>query len=106
MPTSKRNVIAGLYDSFAYEALTVAGTAVGFTTATLEDADGNAQKIFATLETAQIRYTLDGTTPTSTVGHLLEVGDTLQITGSDDIVAFRAIRTGGTSASLKVTYSR
>lgn len=63
-------------------------------------------EVFCTLETAQIRYTLDGTAPTTTVGHLLEIGDTLTIQGRDNIVNFRAIRTGGTSGTLMITFFR
>ena len=63
-------------------------------------------EVFCTLETAQIRYTLDGTAPTTTVGHLLEIGDTLTIQGRDNIVRFRAIRTGSTSGTIMATFFR
>ena len=106
MATGKKNVIAGLYDSFAYEKITVADTAIALTAATYTPVGADkAQKAYITVETAQIRYRLEGT-PTTAEGHLLEIGDILQITGSDDIAGFKAIRTGATSASIKVTYSR
>ncbi len=55
-----------------------------------------------TLETAQIRYTLDGTTPTTSVGHLLDPGQALTLTHGD-IQGFKAIRVGSTSGILMIT---
>ncbi len=61
-----------------------------------------ANKTYMTLETAQIRWTVDGTAPTTSVGHLLEYGQSLTLTG-EDIVNFKAIKTGATSATLMIT---
>jgi hypothetical protein len=59
------------------------------------------------LETAQIRYTVDGVTaPTTTVGTLLEIGESLLLWGTQDIQNFKAIRTGGSSGVLDVHYAR
>lgn len=59
------------------------------------------------LETAQIRFTLDGTTaPTTTVGRLLEVGEILELESVEEIEGFAAIRTGAVSGVLDVIYSR
>lgn len=59
------------------------------------------------LETAQIRFTLDGSTaPTTTVGRLLEVGEVLVLESKEEIANFAAIRTGSTSGVLDVEYSR
>jgi hypothetical protein len=59
-----------------------------------------------TLETAQVRYRYDGTNPTSSEGHLLEIGETLVLEGAANIDKFKAIRTGSTDGTLKVTYER
>ena len=89
----------------SYEAITVADTAIGFTATKIKPTNATAvQGVFCSLETAQIRFTLDGTTPTSTIGHLLGVGQTLTISHAGDIENFRAIRTGSTSGSLRCTY--
>lgn len=88
-----------------FEQLTVANSSVGFTAAKIS---GSPQAFQATcrLETAEIRYTFDGTTtPTSSVGTLWEPGETLQFTGHDILVAFRAIRTGATSGVLDCHYA-
>lgn len=88
--------------AFGYEALTVADTAVGVTFAQASD----AERMIATVETAQVRYRYDGGSPTAADGHLAEVGDVIVIEGSGNITAFRAIRTGGTSGVLRITFER
>ncbi len=94
------------YSYLAFEQITVAGTAIGFTSTKITPAGAPQQPDTAVcrLETAQIRYTIDGTTPTSTVGTLLETGDTIAVYGHDVLVRFRAIRTGS-SGQLNCTYS-
>ena len=85
---------------FDYESITVADSAIGLTAAKYLDAE-HAE---ITLETAQIRFRLDGTDPTSSEGHLVEVGDVITLNSAAQIAIFRAIRTGSTSGVLKVTY--
>jgi hypothetical protein len=84
----------------AYESITVANAAIGFTPAKL----ANASYAFAQLETAPIRYTSDGTAPTSAVGTLMVAGLGLDVCGPEALKAFRAIRTTGNSGTLTVTY--
>ena len=57
-----------------------------------------------TLETAQIRFTLDGTAPTSSAGKLLEVGQTLTLESREELTGFLGIRTGGGSGVLDIEY--
>lgn len=93
--------------AFAYESITVATTAIGCTTSTVSPGGGpGAVRAMLTLETAQVRYRYDGIDPTSSEGHLLEIGETLVLEGAANIDRFRAIRTGSTSGVLKVTYER
>jgi hypothetical protein len=89
-----------------YEQVTVANSSIGLTAATINQGNGHMQanKAVCRLETAQIRYRLDGTAPTTTVGTPLEIGDVLTITGNDLLNNFRAIRTGGTSGVLNCHY--
>ena len=84
-----------------YESVTVADSAIGLTSGTY----GDATKAEMTLETAQIRVRKDGTDPTSSEGHPVEIGDKINLYSAADIAAFKAIRTGSTSGVLKVTYS-
>ena len=86
-----------------YEAITVDNTVGGKACTTAKV--GTSTKAFITVETAQIRFTIDGTAPTTTVGHLLNIGDILELDSAEDIAAFRAIRTGATSGVIHCTYS-
>ena len=93
--------------AFAFESITVADSAIGCTAATVSPAGApGSVRAVMTLETAQVRYRYDGTNPTSSEGHLLEIGETLVLEGAANIDRFRAIRTGSTSGVLKVTYER
>ena len=55
------------------------------------------------VETAQIRFTVDGTAPTTTVGRIANPGDTIKL-ATTDFTKFKAIRTGSTSGSLQGDY--
>lgn len=95
----------------AYESLTVSSTAVGFTAANYNPTAGNlpdskqAEEVFLRVESNQVRYRLDGTDPTSAVGTILDVGETLTIRGITDISRFRAIATGS-DATLRVEFRK
>lgn len=90
-----------------FEAVTVAAASTGFTAANINAGSGHPAATQATcrLETAEIRYTVDGTTPSAAVGTLLEIGDTLALFGNDTLNNFRGFRTGGSSGVLDCTYA-
>ena len=98
--------------SLYYEKLTIDNTVggVGFTSSKILGTASTftpvraCQEAFCTLETGPVRFTLDGTAPTTTTGHLMNIGDTLTIRNAFDIQNFRAIRTTATSGELFVTY--
>ena len=88
-----------------YEQLTVAASSVGIT-ATKIQPNGQGTNPLATvgackLTTAQIRYRIDGPAPTSSTGVVVEIGDTIELNGTDVLQKFRAIRTGSTSGVLE-----
>ena len=85
---------------FAYESITVAATAIGCTSSTYSD----ATKAEMTLETAQIRIRIDGTAPTASEGHIVEISDIVTLTSASQISQFKATRTGGTSGVLRISY--
>lgn len=69
----------------------------------------HAFEVLITVETADIRWTCDGTTPTVTagtaLGHIASNGDDITITGLDNIRRFRAINAvAANGATLRVTY--
>lgn len=92
----------------AFEQIAVAGTAIGFTAAKITPNPGGGVQATDGMcrnELAEIRYTIDGTTPTSTVGTPIEALETFTVAGHDSLVRFLAIRTTGVSAQLDCTYS-
>ena len=56
--------------------------------------------------TADIYYTRDLSTPSSTNGHALYIGDDLYIYGNTHLSNFRALRQGATDAGLEISYYR
>ena len=90
------------YTAFSYESVTYAASASGFTASTLTRGDGRqAAYCSGRLETAQIRYRYDGIAPTSSVGLLLEIGDTITVSGFTNLSLFKGIRPGSTSGLIK-----
>jgi len=85
---------------FDHEILTVTESVVGLTSATYLD----AIRAEMTLETAQIRYWDDGSDPTSSEGHPVNVGDIITLDSAAQIANFKAIRTGSTSGKLMISY--
>lgn len=85
----------------ARETLTVAGTAVPLTATVYTSLHRHA---FITVETAPIRFTVEGTTPTAALGHLANPGDIITLKNQDQIRKFQATRLTGTSATLMVSY--
>src|SRR3990167_3036916 len=91
----------------AFDQIPVAASAIGLTTANVRGYGANrfpAERAVLIVETAQIRWRDDGTDPTTTVGFLANVGTVLTLDNRYRIEKFRAIRTGGTSALLNVSY--
>jgi hypothetical protein len=92
-------------DAFAYEAITVADTAIGFTVGTYAPTAGlPAKMVMITVESQPLRYRLDGTAPTASEGHALAANDVRYVVGANNIRKFRMIRSTGSSATVRVTY--
>lgn len=88
----------------AFEQVTVDATAggIGLTALTF----GTKTKATIIVEVAQIRFKVDGVAAvTASAGMLADIGNVILLDTLADITAFRAIRTGGTSGVISVTYS-
>jgi len=85
----------------SYESLTVTDSAKAITPSTLSLVLAHGQ-CSGRLETAQIRFRVDGTDPTDSEGVLVEVGEFITIRELTNLLAFRAIRTGESSGVLKL----
>jgi len=91
------------------ESITVGNVSIGFTEGKIlvPSAQGvlEASKAEFKVEGDSIRFTRDGTTPTSTIGVLGEVGDIVTVEGKGNVKRFRAIRVTN-DATINVDYSR
>ena len=94
--------IAGL-PSARTESVTVGATSTGLTRANYDRVSPPVGAVI-TVETAQIRWWDDGTDPTASEGYLSNVGAVITLDSPARAAGFRAIRTGGTSATLRVAY--
>ena len=82
-----------------FETLTVADSVKQVTAAKI------GVGVFITVETAAIRYTMDGTDPVAgTTGHVLAVNGTLYIVDRGSVLNLKMIRDTGTSAVIQVTH--
>ena len=102
-----RQHVVGKYSAFDFEKLTIDDTVggIGLTAAKLAS-NPRPKKVIITAEDAQFRYTIDGTTVTSLIGHLVNPMDSIVLEGHSQLNGFKAIRKGSTSAVLQVTYLR
>ena len=91
---------------FGYESVTVSTTSVALTSTTYGNAAANTFANYAMIqvETYPVRFRLDGTAPTASVGHLLNPGDLLELESESEIRGFHAISSTGSSATLRVHY--
>lgn len=96
--------MAGSVFGGAFETITVADTSIGITSSLLTPAYSQQPNYaICTLATAEIRFRVDGTAPTSAVGHILSIGTPLYLNSQEELYGFKAIRTGGTSGVLSCT---
>lgn len=100
-----RQHIIGKLIPFDFESITVADSAIGLTAAKLS-ASPKPKKIFITIENAQLRYRMDGTDPSATVGHIANPTDIITLEGYSQLNNVKFIRKGATSAVIQVTYMR
>ena len=85
-----------------FEMVTVSDSAIGITSTVMDDGF-LPQVALIKVEDQPIRWTMDGTTPTTTVGHAAVAGDEIELISRDQVVKFRAIKSGATDAVLSVT---
>ncbi len=91
---------------FLFGSGTVSNTALALTASPFSFSVANialADRVLITASTAPIRYRIDGGNPTTTTGHLVATGATVEIQGSDNIINLRIIRDGGSDASASIT---
>lgn len=96
-----------LGDPFASEKITVGVGATGLTAATYATSSGKAKNAVITSDiTTDFRFTIDGTAPTATDGHFVDVSvdrAPIVLRGFQSVAKFRAFTQ---NAVLYVTYFR
>jgi hypothetical protein len=90
------------FDSQNFEQLTVTATVGGI--ALSSAVYGTSRYAEISIESADIRFTTNGTPPTASVGHLCGPTDIIRLDSNEDIATFRAIRAGAADAIIQVTY--
>jgi hypothetical protein len=96
--------LGGGGDPTGHEKLTTA-TAIGFTAALITSGAKKARYVLISVETADIRFTLDGTTPVITatdggVGHLLTAGQSYYVEGIPSVEQFLCINAVAASGAI------
>jgi hypothetical protein len=90
--------------SSSYEVLVVSSTPVPLTASKYSQGGINAALAQLSVEEGTLSFTVDGTTPSATVGHQLTVGTMANLCGLPAIQAFRAVQVSSSVSALKVTY--
>jgi hypothetical protein len=87
-----------------FEKITVGATAVAISDSTLNPTSQPQRRYcLFTLETAEVRWRADGTSPDSTTGHVLSAGQSFDLSGIRNLTRARFIRTTGSSGTLSVS---
>ena len=96
-----------LLSAYDRESITVSNAVIGFTAIKINrDGEFKTQRVEFIVEAAPIRFTLDGTDPTTTIGTPVGINDVITIEEEHDIKNFKAIRLTLTDAIIQPTYFR
>jgi len=89
-----------IYEVIDRETISSLTDSVGFTAAKLV-----SRKVYAIIQAVDgnVRFTIDGTTPSTSLGLRLTQDSSVEVWGSDTMTNFRCIDDGGT-AKLEVVY--
>lgn len=92
-----------------FETITVTSTAASeLTAAKLNPVNSReVRQAYLTVETADIRFRVDGSSPTQSAGHLIDISmnDRVTIAGWENLRHLSMVGVGGT-ATVQVTYER
>lgn len=88
---------------FYKESIVVGDTPIGVSSTAKEP---SLTSCFISVEGGDVRFWIDGTSPTSLVGHLLADGEFLNIRGINNILNLSFIRTGSVTTTLRVSYEK
>lgn len=94
--------------AFAFETITVSTTAIGPTAGTRAPSSGAAKAaIICNPGTSNdVRFTIDGTTPTASIGMRLAPDSIVVIQGEANVANLKMIREDAADVAVPVTYLR
>ena len=88
----------------AFETITVSSSVISLTAAQVDPTDRKSPRMARlSVEGDSIRYRVDGSDPTTTIGHKLVVGDFMDIVGWENLKKLRMVDVS-TDATVQVTY--
>ena len=67
-------------------------------------ANRHFNRAYISIESNPIRYTVDGSLPTASVGHLASAGDIIKLDSFSEVFEFQTIRQGAADATLMVSF--
>lgn len=95
--------VASAQSAPVVEVITVSTTALSLATDTVGGrgtARPEARYCFLSLETAAVRWRVDGIAPTDSTGHVMASGSSLELYGHETISRFKVIRDTGSDGVL------
>jgi hypothetical protein len=95
-------IIPGTSSPVGHETLVISNVALGLTSAKYANGVLSA---YITVETAPIRFWLDGSNPTNNQGIILTAGEAVELDSIEEITKFRAIAVS-TDSTLNIIYSK
>jgi hypothetical protein len=102
-----------IYIPYDFETLTISSSALPFTASKITGTDPLNFAVYTvfTVNCASgtsciLRFTVNGTTPTASVGMRALYGDSVTIMGRTSVFRFRGIRENATDVIIDVTYFR
>jgi hypothetical protein len=102
--TGKRQVVSGA--DYDYQPISTSSQYnLTVSAATFLTVPATARQCIVYVETANVRWTIDGTTPTSSVGHLLVSGQDVKFSGSAIMSNLQFFGVAST-ATLTVSYTK
>ena len=89
----------------AFEPLVVSTVVVSLNSEIYMNGLERSNRATIDVQTAGIRYRVDGGLPSATLGMVVNAGDIIRLESYNDIKLFRAIRSGAVDANLNIDYS-
>lgn len=93
--------------TYAFDSLTVDTSTRTLTSAKIiRSSAKEVPQAWMTMETGDMAYTLDGSSPTVANCHIMKADAVMTVVGYEDLQNFRFMQIGSTAGKLKVSYQK